>query len=168
MESLKGYGIDLAAHALIELGVQGGFINAGGDLYCWGTNPEKNPWQIGIKHPRQEGYLGVFALSSLGRRQQVTISAFSFTPASAIIMFLIPKPDIPPKGKQSVTVVGPETSICDALSTALFVSKEPEVILENYPEYGAVIVTTQGEILNHGQILYFPKVESVLKKNESE
>ena len=57
-----------------------------------------------------------------------------------------PKTGYPALGKQSVTVIGPETLLCDALSTAVFVSRAPEEILQKYPEYGAVIVDSEGNI----------------------
>ncbi len=151
----KGFGIDLAAQALIELGVQRGFINAGGDLYCWGTNPENKFWQIGIKHPRQEGYLGVFALSDLGAATTGDYQRYFMHAGERYHHVFDPITGYPARGKQSVTVVGPETSLCDALSTALFVSKEPEVILAKYPEYGAVIVNTEGKIKRMGKAFTF-------------
>ncbi len=151
----KGYGIDLAAQALIEHGVQRGFINAGGDLYCWGTNPENDPWQIGIKHPRQEGYLGVFSLSGLGAATTGDYQRFFVHAGDRYHHVFDPQTGYPARGKQSVTVVGPETSLCDALSTALFVSKEPDVILAKYPEYGAVIVDTEGKIERMGKAFAF-------------
>ena len=153
----KGFGIDQAAHALLDMGIRQGFINAGGDLYCWGTNPKKNLWQIGVKHPRREGFLGVFALSNLGAATTGDYQRFFLHAGERYHHVFDPKSGYPARGKQSVTVVGPETSICDALSTALFVSKNPEAILENYPEYGAVIVTSQGEILNLGKFYAFQK-----------
>jgi len=153
----KGFGIDLAAQALIEMGIRQGFINAGGDLYCWGTNPEKKPWQIGVKHPRKEGFLGVFALSNLGAATTGDYQRFFLHAGKRYHHVFDPKSGYPARGKQSVTVVGPETSICDALSTALFVSKKPEAILETYPEYGAVIVTAQGEIQSLGKLYAFRK-----------
>ncbi len=59
----KGYGIDRVYSALIEMGIAKGFVNAGGDLYCWGTNPKDLPWKIGIKHPRKSGFSGVLSIS---------------------------------------------------------------------------------------------------------
>jgi thiamine biosynthesis lipoprotein len=45
-----------------------------------------------------------------------------------------------------VTVCGPETLLCDALSTALFISTQPEKILEKYPDYGAIIADSNGKL----------------------
>jgi thiamine biosynthesis lipoprotein len=62
-----------------------------------------------------------------------------------------PRTGRPARGKQSVTVVGPQTHVCDALSTACFVSESPADILSQYPEYGAFLVDAAGEITSLGR-----------------
>lgn len=151
----KGLGIDRAAQALIARGFDRGFINAGGDLYCWGLNPDREPWNIGIKHPRTEGYLGVLAISDLGAATSGDYQRFFIREGRRYHHIFDPKTGFPARGKQSVTVVGPETCMCDALSTALFVSPEPDAILSKYPDYGAVIVDAQGNIQQVGKTYAF-------------
>jgi len=142
----KGYGIDLAAQSLKESGISKGFINAGGDLYCWGNNPSKTSWKIGIKHPRNEGFIGVLEIHDLGAATAGDYQRFFIQDGIRYHHIFNPKTGYPARGKQSVTVVGPETLLCDALSTALFVSLRPETILEKYPNYGAVIVDSDGSL----------------------
>ncbi len=142
----KGYAIDLASQSLIELGISNGFINAGGDLYCWGINPEDELWQIGVKHPRKDGILGVLELSQLGAATSGDYQRYFERDGVRYHHIFNPKTGYPAQGKQSVTVIGPETVLCDALSTAIFVSQEPEKILEKYPDYGAVIVGSDGNL----------------------
>lgn len=142
----KGYGIDLASRALQERGIEQGFINAGGDLFCWGKNPEGKPWKIGIKHPRQAGYLGILEISCMGAATAGDYQRFFLADGIRYHHIFDPKTGYPARGKQSVTVVGPEALKCDALSTALFVSSQPEYILSKYPEYGAVIMDSEGRI----------------------
>lgn len=142
----KGFGIDLAARALIQMGISMGFVNAGGDLYCWGTNPNNEPWQIGIKHPRQSGFLGILAISDLGAATTGDYQRYFSQDGIRYHHVLDPKSGHPARRNQSVTVIGPEASICDALSTAVFVSKDPALILEKYPEYGAILVDCEGKM----------------------
>lgn len=142
----KGYGVDLAAQILKENGITKGFINAGGDLYCWGKNPSKTSWKIGIKHPRNEGFIGVLEISDLGAATAGDYQRFFIQDGIRYHHIFNPKTGYPAQGKQSVTVVGPKTLLCDALSTALFVSLHPETILEKYPDYGAVIVASDGTL----------------------
>jgi len=151
----KGYGIDKASHAVMDRGIQRGFINAGGDLFCWGTNPDNRPWQIGIKHPRKNGYLGILSLSGDGAATTGDYQRFFIHNGIRYHHVFDPKTGYPALGKQSVTVAGPETLLCDALSTAIFVSKNPEKILKHYPEYGAVISDSQGRISIAGRVFPF-------------
>lgn len=156
----KGYGIDLAAKALITMGIENGFVNAGGDLYCWGKNPDREPWKIGIKHPRKKGFLGVISLSNLSAASTGDYQRYFEEAGVRYHHVFDPKTGYPARGKQSVTVIGPETVLCDALSTALFVSNTPEKILEKYPDYGAVIVNDDGHVSFLGKAYSFRFVPS--------
>jgi thiamine biosynthesis lipoprotein len=141
----KGYGVDLAAKALLDRGVKNGFINAGGDLYCWGTNPEGRPWRIGIKSPRGEGFFGVLNISGVGAATSGDYQRYFEESGVRYHHIFDPKTGYPARGKQSVTVVGPEATVCDALSTAVFVCPKPEEILTKFPDYGAIIVDENGK-----------------------
>jgi thiamine biosynthesis lipoprotein len=147
----KGYGVDLASQALIDMNIQKGFINAGGDIFCWGQNPDNNDWKIGIEHPRKSGFLGILSLTEMGAATSGDYQRFFIENGVRYHHIFDPSTGYPAKGRQSVTVIGPEVLFCDALSTALFVSKEPENILRNYPDYGAVIVNDDGDILFLGK-----------------
>ena len=147
----KGYGIDLAARSLIDLGIERGFINAGGDIFCWGTNPRGLPWQVGIKHPRDNGFLGVLSLTGQGAATTGDYQRFFIRDGVRYHHVFDPRTGRPARGKQSVTVAGPQASLCDALSTALFVSESPEEIMLDYPEYGAFLVDTEGRITSLGK-----------------
>ena len=147
----KGYGIDRAVQALKARGISRGFLNAGGDMYCWGLNPQGRPWQIGIKHPREEGYWGVLSIRDLGAATAGDYQRYFIQNGVRYHHIFDPRTGSPARGKQSVTVVGPETSVCDALSTALFVSESPERILTHYPEYGAYLVYADGKQASMGK-----------------
>lgn len=142
----KGWGVDLAASALRDLGVGRGFINAGGDLFCWGKNPAGSAWRVGIKHPRRQGFLGVLSVSGVAVATSGDYQRFFEKEGVRYHHIFDPKTGYPARGKQSVTVVGPETALCDGLSTALFSSPSPAEILSRYPEYSAVIVDDLGNV----------------------
>jgi thiamine biosynthesis lipoprotein len=140
----KGFGVDLASQAVIQMGIKNGFINAGGDLYCWGKNPDKKPWQIGIKNPRGSGISAILSLSDIGAATTGDYQRFFIQDGIRYHHVFDPKSGHPSQGKQSVTVVGPEALICDALSTALFVSHQPDDILKKFPQYGAFVIDAKG------------------------
>jgi len=140
----KGFGIDLASQAMIQAGIKNGFINAGGDLYCWGKNPDQESWRIGIKNPRGSGVSAILYITDTGAATSGDYQRFFIQEGIRYHHVFDPKSGYPSKGKQSVTVVGPETLVCDALSTALFVSDQPKKILKKFPDYGAVIIDSEG------------------------
>jgi thiamine biosynthesis lipoprotein len=147
----KGWAVDLAARALRESGITRGFINCGGDLYCWGNNPEESAWKIGIKHPRQKGYIGVVSVSDMAVATSGDYQRYFESGGVRYHHIFNPKTGYPSQNKQSVTIVGPEAVYCDALSTAIFVSPQPGVIIKKYPEYGAILIESNGNIVILGK-----------------
>src|SRR5579872_1120834 len=51
----KGLAVDAAARELTPF--QDFAIDAGGDLYLGGVNPQGTPWTVGIRHPRRDNAL---------------------------------------------------------------------------------------------------------------
>jgi thiamine biosynthesis lipoprotein len=154
----KGWGVDLAARAAAALGIQRGFINAGGDLYCWGANPDHQDWRVGIKNPRQRGYVGVLLVTDMGVATSGDYQRYFEQGGRRYHHIFDPKTGYPARGKRSVTVIGPETAICDALSTALFVSSDPETIIRKYPDYGAILLDDLGRLLSIGKSFPFDRL----------
>ncbi len=142
----KGWAVDRAAKSLRAKGYSRGFINAGGDLYCWGKNPAGTDWRIGIQHPRRQGYLGVLTVSDIGVATSGDYQRYFERDGIRYHHLLDPKTGYPARGKRSVTVIGPETTVCDAVSTAIFVSPRSQSMIDKYPEYGAIIVDEEGNI----------------------
>lgn len=52
---VKEYAADRAATLCLEAGIRHGLVNLGGDIRIVGPHPNGEPWQIGIRHPRQAG-----------------------------------------------------------------------------------------------------------------
>ncbi len=52
----KGYAAEKAKQLLIQNGVEGGIVNAAGDLTTWGNQPDGSPWTIGIADPDTKDY----------------------------------------------------------------------------------------------------------------
>ena len=142
----KGLAVDMAVRAVKARGLARGFINAGGNLYCWGKNPDGGPWKVGVKHPRRVGLMGVLSLEDLGAATSGDYQRYFESGGVRYHHIFDPKTGYPARGKQSVTIIGPEAVICDALSTALFVSPKPETILKKYPGYGAILVDDKGRV----------------------
>lgn len=50
----KEYAADRAAAVLLSYGVRHGFVNLGGDVVVTGPHADGEPWQLGIRHPRDD------------------------------------------------------------------------------------------------------------------
>ena len=162
----KGYGVDQAVNICRENYISKGFINAGGDLFCWGNNPQGQLWKIGIKHPRKEGFLGILNLTDSGAATTGDYQRYFIEDNIRYHHVLDPKTGYPAEGNQSITVVGPETVICDALSTALFISSEPQEIVDKYPDYGAVVVDSNGRLLFLGKKINLTDLHAHIKQKD--
>ncbi len=151
----KGWAIDQAFQALKNIGIDRGFINAGGDLICWGKNPDNQAWRIGIKHPRESGFLGVLEIADLAVATSGDYQRYFEIKGVRYHHIFNPKTGFPARGRQSVTVIGPQATICDALATAVFVLDDPGELLKKYPEYGAIIVDDHGSLISAGKKFTF-------------
>jgi thiamine biosynthesis lipoprotein len=115
----KGLAIDMAARELSTL--QNFSIDAGGDLYVSGANPDGEPWSIGIRHPRQDGQLiesvrvSNLAVCTSGDYERRSVTA------AGDHHLLDPRTNSSPDALASVTVVAPTALVADALATAAFV-----------------------------------------------
>ena len=58
---VKGYALDLAAAILLERGIRDALINVGGNIMALGSKG-KQPWRVGIQHPRQPGVMATLPL----------------------------------------------------------------------------------------------------------
>ncbi len=148
----KGYAVDRAIDALREHGIEAALVDAGGDIGLLGASPSARGWRVGVKHPREEGILGVVTLSegsvatSGDYQRYVTIDGVRYH------HLLDPATGYPTRGVLSVTVIAPRATEADAFATAVFVLG-PErglALVEASDGVEAVIVTgvdTVGEVL---------------------
>ncbi len=114
----KGFAIDLAA---MELKEHKNFaINAGGDLFLAGVNRDGFPWRTGIRDPHApERILGAIEVSDTAI---CTSGGYERpSPLGTGHHLVDPVSGRSPGGAASVTTIGPNAAMADALSTAAFV-----------------------------------------------
>lgn len=119
----KGYAGTEAAKALREQGITSALINLGGNVQTLGRKPDGSLWQIAVRDPWSEKYLGVLSVED---QAVVTSGDYEryFTGADGIKYghILDPHTGFPARqGVAAVTVVGADGGVCDALATAFFV-----------------------------------------------
>ena len=114
----KGLAVDTAARELEPF--KNFSIDAGGDLYLGGLNPQGEPWSVGIRHPRQEGEL----IDRLLVSDQAVCTSGDYERRAAGgegHHILDPRKGVSPDAVASATVVAPIAMLADALATAAFV-----------------------------------------------
>lgn len=129
----KGLAIDLAARELAPM--RDFAIDAGGDLYLGGRNPDGAEWRVGIRHPRQ----GQELIACLRVSNQAVCTSGTYERGEHILDGRSGKPA---DAVASATVVAPNAMLADALATAAFVLGPAEGIqLLNRMGVDGLIVT---------------------------
>ncbi len=150
----KGYAGDEAAKILREQGVTSALINLGGSITTIGKKPDGSDWKIGVKNPLGSGNVGTLALSDLSA---VTSGAYEryFTAEDGTVYghIINPATGCPADNDLlSVTIVSENATLCDALSTALFVmgsEKAQSFYRENGSAMGfdIILITKDSEVI---------------------
>jgi len=131
----KGLAVDLAARELEPF--KNFAIDAGGDLYLGGLNPEGDPWSVGIRHPRNAEEL----IDTLRVSNQAVCTSGDYERAGHILQ---PQGGTSPTVVASATVVAPGAMLADALATAVFVlGPAAGIDLLNRLEVDGLIITAE-------------------------
>lgn len=162
----KGYAADRIAEILRENGIPRATISLGGNVLAWGDRPDGDPWVVGIQDPRRtdqaNGFVGAlrledgFAVTSGGYQRY-------FEQDGKTYHHIIDPADGYPadSGLTSVTVVADcdreaadglpgAGTMCDALSTALFVMGEEKALdfwRNSGYDFDLVLVTADGRVV---------------------
>ena len=115
---VKGWAAQKCGEIFEKYGVENSLVNAAGDLALRGgllTGGEVTPWEIGIRNPEikdeivESFKINTGAIATSGSYEK---GAHIYDPFTNLIAI----------GARSVTVIGPDAAIADALATALMVS----------------------------------------------
>ncbi len=144
----KGYAVEHAAEMLKREGIEHAVLNAGGDTRVLGDRLGK-PWIIGIRHPRVANEVVTRlplvdeAISTSGDYERYFIEG-----GHRYHHIINPSTGKPTHGVVSATVIGPDATMTDGLSTTLFVLgvKKGLALIETLPDYEAVMVDSSGRL----------------------
>lgn len=118
----KGYASSQVVQYLKSQGVTSALLNLGGNVHALGAKPDGSPWRIAIADPFGKGNLGVMEITD---KAVITSGGYEryFEENGQTYWHIIdPSTGCPAdSGLISVTIVGEDGVLCDALSTALFV-----------------------------------------------
>jgi len=150
----KGIAADLARDILKEHGIKSATIDFGGNLYVIGRMPTTlghRPFRIGLQDP-DENRGGYFMAVSVMDKSVVTSGSYErklVADDGHVYSHIID----PSTGWSiendilSVSLIGPSSSVCDALSTALFVlgpEGGEKLLSESFRDYLAVFLIADG------------------------
>jgi len=146
----KGYAADRGRELLLKHHVEGGIVNASGDLSTWGTQPNKKPWLIGIRNPFKRNkvikvlklkYDAVATSGSYEKYAEINDIRYSH--------IINPKTGYPVTGLTSVTIYGPSAEFANALSTSIMVlgAQEGRKLVRKYPSYKYLFITDNGSVI---------------------
>lgn len=147
----KGYtGDRVSALMKEEYGVTSALLNLGGNVQAIGRKPDGTPWRIGIRDPYGEDMLGTLEVEDAAVITSGGYERFFAGEDGTIYWHIIdPSTGYPAdSGLLSVTVTGQEGTVCDALSTALFVmgADSATAYWKAHAGFDMILVTEQEEI----------------------
>ncbi len=117
----KGYIADKVEALLVSSGVERAIINLGGNVMCIGGKTATEGFKIGIQYPFKEGSIASVSVSGLSVVTSGIYERYFEQDGTLYHHILNPKTGYPYySGLLSVTIIGENSGICDALSTACF------------------------------------------------
>jgi FAD:protein FMN transferase len=141
----KGYAVDNALHILKQLGIQHALVTAGGDTGLLGDRRGR-PWMVGIRDPRnRDKQAVVLPLENIALSTSGDYERYFEQDGQRYHHILSPKSGHSVYEVQSVSIIGPQSTLTDALSTSVFVlGLQPGMDLINRtPGYEAIIMDNQ-------------------------
>lgn len=126
----KGYALDAAARALRDRGVVDFLIVGGGQIMAGGRKGDR-PWRTGLRDPRggPEDYFAGLELRDESISTSGDYESFFEADGRRYHHILDPRTGWPAEGVRSATVLSPDATLADALSTACMIMS-PEQSLQ--------------------------------------
>jgi FAD:protein FMN transferase len=119
----KGYAAEKAKQVLLAKGITSGIVNAAGDLTAFGTQPNGQPWTIGIAAPDNPNHhpFSTLNITNTSVATSGNYEKFATINGKRYSHTIDPKTGFPVSGIKSVTVICPNAEIADAMATPVMV-----------------------------------------------
>ena len=149
----KGRLGEVLSQDLKELGVTSALLELGGNIQTVGTKPDGSRWRVGIQDPNSQegGYLAIMEVADQAVVTSGDYQRYFEQDGQTYCHIMDPATAAPAdSGVDSVSIVGSDGTVCDALSTALFVMGEEKgaQFWKDHPEldFEAIFVSQDGTI----------------------
>jgi len=156
----KGYAIDEALRVLSAAGVTDAQVDVGGEVATLAGPLTAGKRHIYVRDPRQrERFYGRFRMDQGCVATSGDYERYFMHQGKRFHHILDPRSGLPAWGCRSVTIQAPENSLCDGLSTAVFVAgpQQGMALVESLPGVEAIILYEDDQGLHH-------KISSGLQK----
>jgi thiamine biosynthesis lipoprotein len=154
----KGYAVDRSIETLRKLGIRHAIVNAGGDTRLLGDR-RGAPWIVGVRDPRNDGALVTrLPLADEAVSTSGDYERYFEADGERYHHILVPGTGKSAREVRSVTILGPDATTTDGLSTSVFVLgvRRGLELVERMPGIEAVIVDAEGRI-HHSAGLTTPR-----------
>ncbi|MCL4781363.1 MAG: FAD:protein FMN transferase [Gammaproteobacteria bacterium] len=144
----KGYACEQVVALLRKAGVTNALVNAGGDTRLLGDRRGK-PWVVGIRDPDDESkWVTRLALDDEAISTSGDYERYFEEDGVRYHHILDPESGKPVAGVRSVTIIGPDATLTDGLSTSVFVLgvERGLALVEATPGYAAVIIDASRKV----------------------
>jgi thiamine biosynthesis lipoprotein len=154
----KGYAVDRAVAAMKKAGATGGLVEAGGDLYAFGTKPGGAKWIAGIRNPRipaasEPSETGPLLMTRLAIADLAVVTSGHYERYTTIegkrySHIFDPRTGRPVDQRlASVTVTAPNAALADGLATAVAVMgpEQGMAMIERLEGVEALLYVNEGD-----------------------
>jgi thiamine biosynthesis lipoprotein len=144
----KGHAVDRCIAILVQAGITDASVAAGGDSRIVGDR-NGHPWTVGIRHPRRENEMSaVLPLVDTAISTSGDYERFFERDGIRYHHILDPQTGRSAAGAWSVTILGPDATTTDALSTSVFVLgvERGLSLIDRLPGVDAIVIDPQGQL----------------------
>lgn len=145
----KGYGVDVVANLLREIGIKNFMVEIGGEVVTSGVNPERLPWRIGVTKPTDDSLSVNNELQTIINVTDKAMATsgnyrnFYYKGGRKYAHTIDPKTGYPVQHSiLSATVITGDCATADAYATSFMVlgMEKAKKILERHPEMMAYFI----------------------------
>ena len=144
----KGYAVDRGIEILKGNGVQHAIVTAGGDSRVLGDHRGRD-WMVGIQAPRNRTTVATAVpLSDAAISTSGDYERFFIDKGIRFHHIINPKTGDSARALQSASVIGPEATMTDALSTTVFILgvKRGLALIESLKGYDAILIDQHSKL----------------------
>ncbi len=150
----KGYAVDRCIELLAAAGITQASVAAGGDSRIIGDR-DGEPWTVGIQDPREEEMAVLLPLVDTAVSTSGDYERFFEEDGVRYHHILDPRTGDSARDSWSVTILGPDATFTDGLSTSIFVLGPDRglALIDQLPGIDAIIIDADGQLRYSADLL---------------